>query len=61
MEKQTIYEKLQRLIPKEHIKQDEPLNQYTFTKTGGKADFLVLLRMKKYRVVFCSPVRILSH
>lgn len=42
MEKQTIYEKLQRLIPKEHIKQDEPLNQYTFTKTGGKADFLVL-------------------
>ena len=42
MNKQKIAEELQQIIQAEHIKQDEPLREYTFTKTGGNADFLVL-------------------
>ena len=38
---QTIYEKLATLTDKQNIKINEPLNHYTFTKTGGHADYLV--------------------
>lgn len=42
MNKQKTVEELQQIIQAEHIKQDEPLCEYTFTKTGGNADLLVL-------------------
>ena len=42
MNKQKTIEELKQIIQAEHIKQDEPLREYTFTKTGGNADFLVL-------------------
>lgn len=38
---QTIYEKLATLTNTQNIKVNEPLNHYTFTKTGGQADYLV--------------------
>ena len=37
----TIYEKLATLTDAQNIKVNEPLNHYTFTKTGGQADYLV--------------------
>ena len=36
-----IYQALQQLIPNEKIKVDEPLKRYTYTKTGGNADFYI--------------------
>ncbi|WP_184405357.1 UDP-N-acetylmuramate dehydrogenase [Geomicrobium halophilum] len=42
MNKDLIYESLIRALPNECVLKDEPLSKYTHTKTGGKADFLVL-------------------
>ncbi|WP_251519105.1 MULTISPECIES: UDP-N-acetylmuramate dehydrogenase [Staphylococcus] len=39
MHKDTILKELEAIIPKEIIKVDEPLKRYTYTETGGKADF----------------------
>ncbi len=47
-----IYQALQQLIPNEKIKVDEPLNGYTYTKTGGNADFYITpTEVKKCRAV----------
>jgi len=37
----TIYKGLQRFLPIDKIKENEPVSNYTYTKTGGKCDFLV--------------------
>ncbi|WP_230203613.1 UDP-N-acetylmuramate dehydrogenase [Bacillus massiliigorillae] len=37
-----IYNDLKKLMHEEHVFQNEPLKKYTFTKTGGHADLLVL-------------------
>lgn len=39
MENHTISEELSNFLPKSLIKVNEPLKKYTFTKTGGNADF----------------------
>ena len=39
MENHTILEELSNFLPKSLIKVNEPLKKYTFTKTGGNADF----------------------
>lgn len=39
---------LESILPKDIIKVDEPLKRYTYTETGGKADFyLSPTKMKK--------------
>lgn len=38
----NIYNDLNKLMNNEHVFQNEPLKKYTFTKTGGNADLLVL-------------------
>lgn len=53
-----IYQALQQLIPNEKIKVDEPLKRYTYTKTGGNADFYItLLKMKKYKQLLNMPIK----
>jgi UDP-N-acetylenolpyruvoylglucosamine reductase len=43
MEKEKIYEKLKKMIPDSNrVRAGENLSGYTFTKTGGAADVLVL-------------------
>ena len=37
----NILQKLTEIIPKEIIKVDEPLKRYTYTETGGNADFYI--------------------
>ncbi|EHJ08009.1 UDP-N-acetylmuramate dehydrogenase [Staphylococcus simiae] len=39
---EDIYQDLLQLIPSDKIKIDEPLKRYTYTKTGGKADFYII-------------------
>ena len=41
MDKLQIYQELLFMISSEKLKIDEPLKNYTFTKTGGNADILV--------------------
>lgn len=53
-----IYQDLQTVVPLEQIKQNEPLQNYTFTKTGGKADFLLLPTKYEYlQAVFRYAIR----
>ncbi|MFE7083929.1 UDP-N-acetylmuramate dehydrogenase [Priestia megaterium] len=42
-----IREVLKTIVKSENVKIDEPLSKYTFTKTGGKADFLVFPETSK--------------
>lgn len=42
MDKQKTFQELKNIVQQGTIKLDESLQSYTFTKTGGKADFLVL-------------------
>lgn len=37
----NILQKLKQIIPEEIIKVDEPLKRYTYTETGGNADFYI--------------------
>ncbi|MDT3958351.1 UDP-N-acetylmuramate dehydrogenase [Staphylococcus kloosii] len=37
--KDTILKELEALVPESIIKVDEPLKRYTYTETGGKADY----------------------
>ncbi|MCD8914146.1 UDP-N-acetylmuramate dehydrogenase [Staphylococcus simulans] len=39
MHKDDILTELAKILPEEKIKVDEPLKRYTYTQTGGKADF----------------------
>lgn len=41
MHREDILQSLEQLVPKEIIKVDEPLKRYTYTETGGKADYYV--------------------
>ena len=41
MHREDILQTLEQLVPKEIIKVDEPLKRYTYTETGGKADYYV--------------------
>ncbi len=53
-----IYQALQQLIPNEKIKVDEPLKRYTYTKTGGNADFYITpTKMKKYKQLLNMPIK----
>ncbi|MFP3727515.1 UDP-N-acetylmuramate dehydrogenase [Priestia filamentosa] len=38
----NVYDDLIKMIDKDRVRVDEPLKKYTFTKTGGNADYLVL-------------------
>ncbi|MFT8323048.1 MAG: UDP-N-acetylmuramate dehydrogenase [Bacillus sp. (in: firmicutes)] len=42
MEKNKIIKNFIQVLSEENVKIDEPLNKYTYTKIGGKADFLLL-------------------
>ncbi len=46
-----IYQALQQLIPNEKIKVDEPLKRYTYTKTGGNADFILPTKNEEVQAV----------
>lgn len=37
----NILQKIKQIIPEEIIKVDEPLKRYTYTETGGNADFYI--------------------
>lgn len=37
----SILQDLEKLIPASIIKVDEPLKRYTYTETGGNADFYI--------------------
>ena len=39
LNKNDILRGLESILPKDIIKVDEPLKRYTYTETGGKADF----------------------
>lgn len=39
MHKDTILKELEAIVPDSIIKVDEPLKRYTYTETGGKADY----------------------
>ena len=39
MHKDDILTELKKVLPEEIIKVDEPLKRYTYTQTGGNADF----------------------
>lgn len=39
MHKDSILKELEALVPESIIKVDEPLKRYTYTETGGKADY----------------------
>ncbi|WP_154098034.1 UDP-N-acetylmuramate dehydrogenase [Bacillus coahuilensis] len=38
----NIKEELSNILSRQKVKENEPLSHYTFTKTGGNADYLVL-------------------
>lgn len=38
----TVHQDLLRMLDENKVKKDEPLHPYTFTKTGGNADYFVL-------------------
>ena len=40
----TIVNRLKKLIPQEYIQENVPLSKYTYTKTGGRAEILILPR-----------------
>lgn len=42
MELHTIVDQLKKFIQSEHIKINEPLKKYTYTKTGGNADIYIM-------------------
>ena len=39
LNKNDILRGLESILPKDIIKVDEPLKRYTYTETGGEADF----------------------
>ena len=39
MHKDDILKELEAIVPKDIIKVDEPLKRYTYTETGGQADY----------------------
>ena len=39
MHKDDILKELEAIVPKDIIKIDEPLKRYTYTETGGQADY----------------------
>ena len=41
MDKNILIKKFLEILPEECVKMDEALNKYTYTKIGGKADFLL--------------------
>ena len=48
LNKNDILRGLESIFPKDIIKVDEPLKRYTYTETGGEADFIYPLpKMKK--------------
>lgn len=48
LNKNDILRGLESILPKDIIKVDEPLKRYTYTETGGEADFyLSPTKMKK--------------
>ena len=49
MELHTIVDQLKKSIQSEHIKINEPLKKYTYTKTGGNADGYIYHADKLYR------------
>lgn len=42
MKMDTLYNDLLHILDENKVKKDEPLKYYTFTKTGGNADYFVL-------------------
>ena len=49
LDNKKIYSELIEFIPKENIKLDEPMSKHTSFKTGGNADFYIILE-KEYQV-----------
>ena len=43
LEKQKVLSDIIRFIPKENIRIDEPMSKHTSFKTGGNAEFYILV------------------
>lgn len=65
---ELIFNDLSTILHSNNVKMDEPLSKYTFTKTGGKADFLVLpttyqevQKIYKYTLDHQIPITVLGN
>lgn len=59
LEQEDILKDLKSLVPDNIIKVNEPLKRYTYTKTGGNADFTFhLLKMSKYKLSYVMLMNI---
>ena len=68
MDKKTLLNKFLEILPQENVKVEEDLNKYTYTKIGGKADFLLFPTaydqlQKAYKIALADevPVTILGN
>lgn len=64
----TIYNDLSSLINADSIKTNEPLSNYTYTKTGGNGDFVITTKtyqevqnVYKYSLEYNIPITILGN
>lgn len=52
LKQEDILQDLKSLIPEDIIKVNEPLKRYTYTETGGNADFyLSPTKMRMYKLL----------
>ncbi|MCI0766853.1 UDP-N-acetylmuramate dehydrogenase [Bacillus sp. TL12] len=68
MDMQKVYEYLNTILPKEHVKQDEMLKNHTHIKVGGKADVFVapttydeIQKVVKYANQYNVPITFLGN
>lgn len=68
MDNKTLFHDLQTILPLDNIKENEPLKNYTYTKLGGKADFLLfpntneeVQKILQYTDANNIPLTILGH
>ncbi len=68
MDKKKIFHDLQTILSIDNIKENEPLKNYTYTKLGGKADFLLfpttyeeVQKIIQYTKKHSVPLTILGH
>ena len=51
LKQEDILQDLKSLIPEDIIKVNEPLKRYTYTETGGNADFYSPTKMRMYKAI----------
>ena len=56
MEKQKVLSDIIEFIPKENVKLDEPMSKHTSFKTGGNAEFYILVDNENQKYV-CECIK----